>query len=62
MIAELDPNPIKKLPIPINGMFIETKRMPHPATVINQEMSSAVFRPLLSATKGMTMYPTSEPK
>jgi len=62
MIAEFDPNPIKKLPMPIIGKLPEINNIPQPLTVINQDMNSASFLPLLSATKGMIMYPIKEPK
>ncbi len=62
MIAAFDPNPIKKLPIPIIGMFIEINKMIHPVTVITQEINYAVFLPLLSATNGIIMYPIKDPR
>lgn len=60
-MAAFDPNPIIKLPIPIIGMLIETSKTTHPVTVIIQEINYAVFLPLLSATKGIMIYPINEP-
>lgn len=37
-------------------------RIPQPDTVMIQEINSDNFLPLLSATKGMIMYPIKEPK
>lgn len=39
MMAALDPNPIKKFPIPIIGMLTEMSITPHPMTVSNQELN-----------------------
>ncbi len=62
MIAAFDPNPIKKLPIPTIEMLIEINKIIQPETVIIQEINYAVFLPLLSATRGIIMYPINDPR
>lgn len=61
-MAELAPNPIKKLPMPTNGRLIEVNSIAQPKIAKFQAQNSACFLLLLSARIGMTINPISDPR